>query len=69
MCSPWTWTRRCRGACHVPSWRHVAAARRGDVRGAPLVPVSAAACATCHDAENGPAFAYGTWWPRIAHGK
>lgn len=56
-------------ACHGPASLHVAAALRGEARSAPLIPVSPASCATCHDAENSPKFRYQDYWPRIVHGK
>ena len=56
-------------SCHGPASLHVAAALKGSPRSAPLIPVSAATCATCHDAENSPKFRYEDYWPRIMHGK
>ena len=56
-------------SCHGPASLHVAAALRGEPRTAPLIPVSAATCATCHDGENSPKFRYDDYWRRIVHGK
>jgi hypothetical protein len=50
-------------SCHGPSLAHV---QKPTVRTAFA---AADQCVRCHDHENSPTFVYGTYWPRIQHGK
>jgi hypothetical protein len=50
-------------SCHGPSAAHAADPKRRTTWAA------ADQCARCHDHENSPKFAYGDYWPRVAHGK
>lgn len=56
-------------SCHGPASAHVSAATAGRSAGAPMPKLGAAACVTCHDADNSPAFAYPAYWPKIQHSR
>jgi hypothetical protein len=51
-------------SCHGPSQAHVEKPNAARTTFA-----AADQCVRCHDHENSPTFAYGTYWPRIVHGK
>ena len=60
--------------CHGPGKGHAAnpTLKPGPVpaaNGAALERPAAPPCRTCHMGSHSPNFAFGTYWPKIAHGK